>query len=76
MRIHLAGHLTWYESQKRAWFDLSGVGPIGLFDLLHRLGVPDAEVGIAVLNGRAVELEAAIAQDRDKVEFFPPVGGG
>ncbi len=76
MRIHLAGHLTWYEPQKRAWFDLPGVGPIGLLDLLRQLGVPDTEVAVAVVNGRAVELEGTVASDADKVEFFPPVGGG
>jgi sulfur carrier protein ThiS len=76
MRIHLAGHLAWYEPQKRAWLELRGVGPIGLLDLLRRLGVPDAEVAVAVVNGRALELEAATAKEGDKVEFFPPIGGG
>jgi sulfur carrier protein ThiS len=76
MRVHLGGHLGWYEPQKRSWLDLPQPAPISLLDLARRLGLPEAEIAIAVVNGRAVELETASATDGDKVEFYPPLGGG
>ncbi len=76
MRVHLGGHLSWYDPQKRSWLALSKPAPIPLLDLVRTLGVPAAEIAVAVINGQAVELETGVATDGDKVEFFPPLGGG
>ena len=38
--------------------------------------MPAAEIAVAMINGQAVELETGVATDGDKVEFFPPLGGG
>jgi len=76
MRVHLGGHLGWYDPQRRSWLTLAQPEPIALRDLAGRLGVPVAEIAIAVINGQAVELETGVATDGDKVEFFPPLGGG
>lgn len=76
MRVHLGGHLAWYIPGKRSWLDVQANGPIPLLELLRQLGVPDAEIAVATINRRAVDLETASATDADTVEFFPPIGGG
>ena len=76
MRVHLGGHLSWYDPQKRAWLELAQPEPIALIDLARRLGVPSAEIAVVTVNRRAVELETAVASDGDTVEFFAPIGGG
>jgi sulfur carrier protein ThiS len=76
MQLHLAGHLAWYDPQKRARLEVRLSEPIGLVALLQQLGVPPAEIAIAAINGKAVALEDTRVSDSDRVELFPPVGGG
>ncbi len=76
MRLHLGGHLAWYEPQKKAWLDLHLLEPTSLIALLQQHGIPPGEVAIAVVNGAAVLLEEVRVSDADQVELFPPVGGG
>ena len=76
MRLHLGGHLNWYDPHKRAWQELSLDGPTRLADLLDRLHVPPGEVTLAVVNGQLVELQQAVVSDHDRVELYPPIGGG
>ena len=40
-----------------------------------RLGIPEGEVTLRFVNGRAVDPDAVL-QDGDRVGLFPPVGGG
>ena len=42
---------------------------------IQRLGVPDGEVGLAVVNGEAVP-ETSVLRDGDRLELFAPMGGG
>ena len=77
MRIHLGGHLSWYDPQKRPWLDLSpAAGLVSLRDLLNVLGVPPGDVAVALINRRPAPLDQAVAADTDTVEFYPPLGGG
>ena len=76
MKIHLAGHLNWYDGEKRAWFDLIIEDQTRLIDLLAYLGIPAGEVAIAVLNGKPVVLEGTRLASDDQLELFPPVSGG
>ena len=76
MRLHLGGHLAWYDPQKRTDVELDLSEPIPLIQLLDQLGVPRAEVAIAAVNGTAVTIEDARVSDSDRVALFPPVGGG
>ena len=76
MRVHLGGHLSWYDSQKRAWLELTQPGPIALSELARQLGLPSGEIAVVAVNRRAVDLETAFAADGDTVEFFTAVGGG
>jgi len=76
VRLHLGGHLNFYDSQKRTWVDVPVPAPTRLLDVLAQLGVPNAEVAIVSVNGNAVTMEEAIVADADRVEVYPPVGGG
>ena len=76
MRLHLGGHLDWYDARKRAWQDLALAQPILLTDLLAQLGIPAGEVAVVALNRRAVSLAGTIVRDEDRVELYPPLGGG
>lgn len=76
MRLHLGGHLSWYDPQKRARLEIPLAQPITLLSLLQQLNVPLAEIAIATVNRVAVALADAQVSDGDSVELFPPVGGG
>lgn len=76
MRLHLGGHLNWYEPQKRAWIEISLATAVPLTSLLEALHVPAGEVAIVTINGRLTPLEAAVVADGDRVELYPPIGGG
>ncbi len=76
MRLHLGGHLNWYDLHKRAWLMIPLSEPVSLIELLQELQVPTGEVALTVVNGRLVELEQARVSDGDRVELYPPIGGG
>ena len=44
-------------------------------ELLKKLGIPEKEVAILLINGFHSKPEAAV-KDGDIVSFFPPVAGG
>jgi molybdopterin converting factor small subunit len=75
MRVHLGGHLSFYDTERRSWVDWPAAPPVTLAALADRLGVPRGEIALAVLNGRQAALDD-LAQAGDQVEFFPPMGGG
>jgi sulfur carrier protein ThiS len=76
MRLHLGGHLSWYDPQKRSWLELHLSEPIPLVELVRQLGLPEGEIAVVAVNRRAISLEEAIVLDGDRVELYPPLGGG
>jgi len=76
MRLHLGGHLSWYDPQKRSWLELHLSEPIPLAELVRQLGLPEGEIAVVAVNHRAIALEEAIVWDGDRVELYPPLGGG
>jgi sulfur carrier protein ThiS len=76
MRLHLGGHLNWYDPQKRSWLMIQLAEPMLLVELLDRLQVPPGEVALTMVNGRLVSLEDVRVSDGDRVELYPPIGGG
>jgi len=76
MRVHLGGHLAWHDPQKRAWIEIDQVAPISLIDLACHLGLPLAEIAVVAVNRRTVPFDQTLVSDADRVEFFPPLGGG
>jgi hypothetical protein len=76
MKVHLGGHLSWYDPGKRDWLDLEQRAPISLGKLAALLGVPPAEVAVISVNHRLAHWDDAPVTDADIVEFYPPMGGG
>jgi len=76
MRLHLGGHLSWYDPQKRSWLELSLPEPVALIELVRLLELPVEEIAISAVNGHAVSLDEALVSDGDRVELYPPIGGG
>ncbi len=76
MRLHLGGHLNWYDPHKQAWLTIQLTEPVRLIDLLEQLQVPAGEVALTVINGRLVQLAEAHVAEGDRVELYPPIGGG
>ena len=76
MRLHLGGHLAWYDPQKRSWLELHLPEPTFLIELARQLGLPEGEIAVVAVNGRAARLEDARVSDGDRVELYPPLGGG
>lgn len=76
MRLHLGGHLSWYDPQKRSWLELSVSEPAALIELVRQLNLPLEEIALTVVNGHAVLLDEARVSDADRVELYPPIGGG
>jgi len=76
VQLHLGGHLSWYDPQKRPRLEIKLAEPVSLMSLLEQLNVPAAEIAVATVNRVAVALQDAQVSDSDSVELFPPVGGG
>ncbi len=76
MRLHLGGHLSYYDFLQRTDFEIELAHRAFLRDILSRLNIPEAEVFIIVINGEAVAAEDAWIQPADDVKLFPAIGGG
>jgi hypothetical protein len=87
VRIHLGGHLNWYHPAKRAWLELDPrVVPLAGGDcrsdlvtpaaVAQYLGLPFGEIALVAVNGRLVDPAIVWLTPGDRVEFYPPIGGG
>jgi sulfur carrier protein ThiS len=76
MRLHLGGHLSWYDPMKRDWLDIDLSEARTLYDVLHGLAIPKDEVAVVAINGKAARPEDASLENGDVVELYPPLGGG
>lgn len=76
MSLHLGGYLNQYDAQKRKDIDLELTSPRLLKDVLAQLGIPFGEIFLVVVNSELVPLDEAWAKPGDRIEIFPPMGGG
>jgi len=76
IELHLGGHLAFYAPQKQSHLSIPVDRPTELSLILQELGVPPAEVAIAAVNGELVDLAAARVKPGDRIELYPPMGGG
>jgi sulfur carrier protein ThiS len=87
VRVHLGGHLSWYDSERRAWLELDDQaarmacreGPsasLTPIDVAQHLGLPSGEIALVAVNGRVVDPTTVLLAPGDRVEFYPPIGGG
>lgn len=47
-----------------------------LTDLIRKLGIPEGEVHLVIVNGRIIHDRSQALGNADRVGLFPPVGGG
>lgn len=76
VKVHLGGHLNWYDRQKRAWLDLEVQPGTRLDALIAMLGIPAGEAALALVNGSLADPATTCLSDGDCVELFPPSSGG
>jgi sulfur carrier protein ThiS len=76
MRLHLGGHLNYFDAQQRANLEIELVGKQRLEDVLDRLKIPRGEIFLVSINGYVVPLESAWINQNDQVQLYPPMGGG
>ena len=76
LELHLGGHLVFYAPQKQSRFSIPVDQPTELNVILQQLGVPLAEVAIVAVNGELVDLAASRVNPGDRIELYPPMGGG
>lgn len=76
MRLHLGGHLNYFDAQQRANLEIELVGKQRLEDVLDRLKIPKGEIFLISINGEVVALQDTWIQQEDQVQLFPPMGGG
>jgi molybdopterin converting factor small subunit len=76
MRLYLDGYFTFYSYQQQPWIEIELKEPAPLSVVLSDLGIPIAEVHLAVVNGEAVVPDEALISGQDEVKLFPPLGGG
>jgi sulfur carrier protein ThiS len=75
VKIHLGGHLNFYDAQKRAWIERRVPEPMRVSELARELGLPTGEILLVTVNGRVIPDDVIVA-DTDRVEFYSPIGGG
>ena len=76
MKVHLSGHLSFYNAQRRSNFELKLSQPTPVIELLRTLGIPDGEIFLTAVNNVLIELNDAIVVDTDHLGLYPPIGGG
>ena len=76
MRIYLDRYFNFYAHSSQPWVDVEFIEPARLSDVLAGLGIPIAEVHLAVINGEAVDPQEVFISKQDKIKLFPPFGGG
>ena len=76
MRVHLGGHLAFYDREKRSRFEVHLEAETALLDLVRELGIPEAEIAIAAVNRTVVALHEARVGDADRLDLYSAMGGG
>lgn len=76
MKLTLGGNLSFYVPDSPRQVEVSLSEPARLSEVLAGLGIPVAEVYLAVVNGELVELQTALVSQHDEVKIYPPVDGG
>jgi len=76
MKVHLGGHLAFYDPEKRSRFEVHLEAETALLDLVRELGIPEAEIAIAAVNRTVVSLSEARVGDADRLDLYSAMGGG
>ena len=76
MILHLGGIFAFYIPGHPPWVEVDLIAPTRLVDVLDQLGIPNAEIGLTVINGEMADLHTAVVSPGDVVRLIPPADGG
>jgi len=76
MRLSVGGYLGFYLPGFKRGLELELPQPTPLLEILANLGIPPAEVHLAVVNGQNEIPGEALISDSDEVKLFSAVDGG
>lgn len=76
MKLYLGSYFTFFTQDRSHWVEMELPRPTRLADILAELGVPAAEVHLAVIDGRVLESTDTFVSDEDTVRLYPAVNGG
>jgi sulfur carrier protein ThiS len=76
MRIDFDRYFNFYTHTSQNWLEVELIEPARLRDVLAGLGIPIAEVHLAVINGEAIDPQEIVITNQDTIKLFPPFGGG
>ena len=80
MRVEVRLYATFaqYAPTQRAGdpFDVELDAGGSVSQLIIAIGVPEAEVHLAIVDGRIIHDRSQVLNESDRVALFPPVGGG
>jgi sulfur carrier protein ThiS len=76
MKLHLGGQFSFYLPGHPRQVELHLEEPTQLREILAGLGIPVAEINLAIINGELVDLQDALVTQQDEVQLYPPVSGG
>lgn len=73
--VHLKGHLSYYQSEKREEVVLDVEAPVTVEEILAQLKIPVSEVEGAFLDGKKVPVSESLERG-GKLDIMPIIGGG
>jgi hypothetical protein len=76
MKVHLAGHLSYYQGQKQARFTVDLQQAMPLAEVIAGLGIPPGEIAFFVVNGELADPANTLVNNSDFLQLFPPSDGG
>lgn len=76
MKLSAGGHLSYYLPGRKSPLEVRLKEPVLLADILTGLDMPLAEVYLAAVNGRLVDLYSAVVDEKDEVQIISAVDGG
>jgi sulfur carrier protein ThiS len=78
MRVHLWGEFGFHGPGRRSRFEVRIEGRMPLAEALRLIGVPEADVAVAGLNGEVVRIgdPTLTVSDGDRLDLFPATSGG
>jgi len=76
MKLYLGNYFTFFTPDHSHWIEMELPCPTRLADVLAEIGVPAAEVYLAVINDRVLESTDELIANEDIVRLYPPVNGG
>ena len=76
MRIYLDRYFNFYSHSRQPWVEVDFIEPARLSDVLDGVGIPIAEVHLAVINGEAIDPQDIFITKKDQIKLYPPIGGG